>query len=64
MKKPSLSDLFGPNPTPEVMEINHRAAELAAEYLSYAVFTFVPTVEQPYVMSYEEYFKQKEKDAE
>ena len=64
MKKPSLSDLFGENPSPEAQEIIQRAADKVCEYLGY-VNNFVPTVEQPYALSDTEYFKLKEqKDAE
>lgn len=63
MKKPSLNDLFGENPSPEALEILQRAGDAVCEYFEY-VFKFVPTVEQPYPLSDTEYFKQKEKDAE
>lgn len=60
MKKPSLSDLF--YSTPEGLEIIKRAADRVCEYFAY-VNAFIPTVEQPYPLSDDEYFKQKDKDA-
>lgn len=64
MKKPSLSDLFGPNPSPEALESIQRAGDAVCEYFGY-VHNFVPTIEQPYPLSDIEYFKmKKDKDAE
>lgn len=60
MKKRTLYDLFGPNPTEETMEIMKQACEQVCEYWSY-VHHFVPTIEQPHPMSDDEYFKKQEK---
>lgn len=57
-----LIELFGPNVTPEVEEIMKRAGDEVCKYFAY-VHAFVPTIEQPYPLSDDEFFKQKDKDA-
>ncbi len=59
----TLYEVFGPNPTVEVIDLNNRACIKSCQYTAY-LNSFVPTVEQPYPLSDTEYFKQKEKDAE
>ena len=62
VSKRTLYELFEPNPSPEGLEVIQRAADQVCEYFAY-VHAFVPTVEQPYPLSDDEFFKQKDKDA-
>lgn len=62
VSKRTLYELFGPNPSPEVLDIHNKACANVCEYFAY-VHAFVPTVEQPYPLSDDEFFKQKDKDA-
>lgn len=58
----TLYDIFGPNPTIEVIELNSIACIKCCEYFAY-VNSFVPTIEQPHPLDDIEYFKLKYKDA-